>query len=280
MEVSKTNPLTVENVQVTVITPTYNQGAFIGDTIQSVVSQTYKNIEYMIVDNESEDGTEQTVRKFMTQYDNITYIRERDAGQADALNKGFDRSSGSVVCWLNSDNFYCDDRVIEKIVKIFQEKKEVDVVYGDGFCSDKDGNILYSHRINQKHVSMKYFNILCPILQPSSFWRKTDARLKNDYPHSFDWLFFRELYMKEKKFYYFNQFLSIYRMYDSNKTGADSWQRRKELYNVVRNHIGPYHIVAVGFYLIYLSYRFSAITDVTGLANTVKKISKWVGEKV
>lgn len=280
MEALKTNHCAVENVQVTVITPTYNQGAFIGDTIQSVVSQTYKNIEYIIVDNESEDGTEQIVRRFMAQYDNITYIRERDAGQADALNKGFDRSSGSVVCWLNSDDFYYDDRVIEKIVKIFRDKEDVDVIYGNGFCSDKNGNILYPHKINQKHVSMRYFNILCPILQPSSFWRKNDVRLKNDYPHSFDWLFFRELYMRNKKFHYLNQFLSVYRMYDSNKTGADSWQRRKELYDVVRNHIGPYHVVAVGFYLIYLSYRFSTVTGVTGVADTVKKISKWVGEKV
>lgn len=280
METFKTNNHAVEDVQVTVITPTYNQAAFIGDTIQSVVSQTHKNIEYIIIDNESADGTEQIVRRFMAQYDNITYVREKDAGQADALNKGFDLAGGSIVCWLNSDDYYYDHLVIGKIVKIFQEKKDIDVIYGDGFCSDKDGNILCPHRINTKHVSVKYFNILCPILQPSSFWRKNETRLKNDYPHSFDWLFFRELYMKKKIFYYLNQFLSVYRMYDSNKTGADSWKRRKELFDVVRNHVGPYHIVAMGFYLIYLSYLFSAITGFTGVANAVKKISKWVGAKI
>ncbi|HOC60476.1 MAG TPA: glycosyltransferase family 2 protein [Smithellaceae bacterium] len=280
MEAGKTNHCAVEDVQVTVITPTYNQGTFIGDTIRSVVSQTYKNIEYIIVDNESDDGTEQIVRRFIVQYDNIKYFREKDAGQADALNKGFDLAAGSIVCWLNSDDYYFDHSVIGRIVQLFQENEDVDVIYGDGFCSDKDGNILYSHRINQKHVSMKYFNILCPILQPSSFWRKNEIRLRNDYPHSFDWLFFREMYLKKKKFYYLNQSLSVYRMYDSNKTGTDSWIRRKELFDVVRNHIGPYHIIAAGFYLIYLSYRFSAITGLTGVANTVKKISKWVGEKV
>ena len=127
---------------------------------------------------------------------------------------------------------------------------------------------------------MKYLNILSPILQPSSFWRKNDIRLKNEYPYSFDWVFFREMFIRELKFFYFNEYLSIYRMYDSNKTGADNWKRRKELYGVVRSNLGTYNMVAFGFYLIYLSYWFSQKTGFRWVKSIVKKVSKLVGEKI
>ena len=269
----------VRDLLVTIITPTYNQGEFIEETIKSVVYQTYKNIEYIIIDNESDDGTEQIVQRYKT-HCSINYLREKDFGQADALNKGFDLANGSIVCWLNSDDYYFDNSVIEKIVNIFKKNKDVDIIYGNGYCGDKLGNILYPHMINTKHLSMKYLNILSPILQPSSFWRKNDIRLKNEYPYSFDWVFFREMFIRGLKFFYFNEYLSIYRMYDSNKTGADNWKRRKELYGVVRSNLGTYNIVAFGFYLIYLSYWFSQKTGFRWVKSIVKKVSKLVGGKI
>ncbi len=73
-------------MKITVITPTFNQAEFIKDTIESVVNQSYQNIEYIIVDNCSEDGTEEIVRTYMERYPYIVYIREKDRGQADAIN--------------------------------------------------------------------------------------------------------------------------------------------------------------------------------------------------
>lgn len=272
--------IAVSGVLVTVITPTYNQGEFIEETIKSVVLQTYKNIEYIIIDNQSDDATEQIIKRYMTQYRNIHYIREKDSGQADALNKGFDLAKGSIVCWLNSDDYYFENSVIEKIVKIFNEKEDIDVIYGNGYCCDKHGNILYPHMINTKHLSLKYLNILCPILQPSSFWRTNDTRLKNEYPYGFDWVFFRELFINGLKFFYFNEYLSIYRMYDSNKTGADNWKRRKELYSVVRNNLGKFNIITFGFYIIYLFYWFSEKTGFSWLKSILRKATKLIGGKI
>lgn len=271
---------TEDDLLVTVITPTYNQGEFIEDTIKSVIYQTYKNIDYLIIDNESDDKTEEIVNKYRALCGNIRYIREKDRGQADALNKGFNLANGNIVCWLNSDDYYADNTVIEKIVGIFKEKQDIDVIFGNGYCCDKSGKISYPHIINTKHVSLKYLNILCPILQPSSFWRKNGIRLQNEYRYSFDWIFFREMFKRGKKFFYFNEYLSMYRMYESNKTGADNWKRRKELCGVVRNNIGTYSLITFGFYMIYLSYRLSQITGLGWVKGIVRKVSKGVGKKI
>ena len=75
----------------TVITPTFNQAAYIKDTIDSVLSQKHRDIEYIIVDNNSDDGTEDIVRDYMARDNRIIYIREADKGQAEAINKGFNR---------------------------------------------------------------------------------------------------------------------------------------------------------------------------------------------
>jgi glycosyltransferase involved in cell wall biosynthesis len=265
---------------ITIITPTYNQGEFIEETIKSVVLQTYKNIEYIIIDNESDDGTERIIQRYMMQYNNIQYIREKDSGQADALNKGFNLAKGSIVCWLNSDDYYFENSVIEKIVKIFKENEDIDVIYGNGYCCNKHGDILYQHIINTKHLSLKYLNILCPILQPSSFWRTNDTMLKIEYTYCFDWVFFRELFINGLSFFYYDEYLSVYRMYDSNKTGADNWKRRKELYTVVRNNLGRSNIITFGFYLTYLVYRLSEENGFLGLKSIVRKVTRLIGQKI
>jgi glycosyltransferase involved in cell wall biosynthesis len=279
-DVREKNETVVRDLLVSIITPTYNQGEFIEETIKSVVYQTYKNIDYIIIDNESNDRTEQIVKRYRTQYRNIHYVREKDSGQAAALNKGFNLAKGSIVCWINSDDYYFDNLVIEKIVNIFREKEDVDVIYGNGYCCDKRGNILYPHMINTKHLSLKYLNILCPILQPSSFWRTNCIRLDTKYSYGFDWIFFRELFLKQFKFFYFNEYLSVYRMYDSNKTGADNWKRRRELYSVVRNNLGSYNVITFGFYIIYLSYWFSQKTGFGWIKNIVRKVIKLIGKKI
>jgi glycosyltransferase involved in cell wall biosynthesis len=269
-----------DDLLVTVITPTYNQGEFIEDTIKSVIFQTYKNIEYLIIDNESDDKTEQIVNQYRALYGNIRYIREKDSGQADALNKGFNLANGNIVCWLNSDDYYAHNNVIEKIVGIFSEKQDIDVIFGNGYCCDKLGNISHPHMINTKHVTMKYLNILCPILQPSSFWRKNDFRLHNEYTYGFDWILFREMFMEGLKFHYFNEHLSVYRMYENNKTGADSWKRRKELYCVVRKNIGKYNLITFGFFMIYLFYRVSQVNGLGWVKGIVRKVSEFIGRKI
>lgn len=104
-----TNPL------VSIITPSYNKGEFIEETIQSVLSQTYHNIEYIIIDGKSTDNTEQILKK----YPGINWISEPDKGQTDAINKGMRRAKGEILAYLNADDTYLPDTV-ETIVNVFQ----------------------------------------------------------------------------------------------------------------------------------------------------------------
>jgi glycosyltransferase involved in cell wall biosynthesis len=114
--------------KISIITVVWNNKATIKDAIDSVLSQTYKNIEYIIIDGASTDGTIEVVKSYR---DKITkFISEKDKGLYDAMNKGLALATGDIVGILNSDDFYIDEFAIEKIVKEFEEK-QVDSVYAD-----------------------------------------------------------------------------------------------------------------------------------------------------
>jgi len=115
-------------VKISIITVVYNNNLTIKDAINSVLSQTYKNIEYIIIDGASSDGTVEIIKSYG---DKITkFISEPDSGLYDAMNKGIELATGDVIGILNSDDFYIDELVIEKVVKVFEEKR-VDSLYAD-----------------------------------------------------------------------------------------------------------------------------------------------------
>lgn len=93
--------------RITVVTPSFNQGQFIEQTIRSVLMQGYPNLEYMIFDGGSSDGSVETIRKYEN---HLAYWQsEPDRGQSHAINKGFKRSTGQIICWLNSDDYFLPD---------------------------------------------------------------------------------------------------------------------------------------------------------------------------
>ncbi|MBE0514903.1 glycosyltransferase family 2 protein [Sulfurimonas sp.] len=115
-------------MKISIITVVYNNVATIKDAIDSVLDQTYKNIEYIIIDGASTDGTVEIVQSYG---DKISkFVSEPDRGLYDAMNKGIALATGDVVGILNSDDFYIDEYVIEKVVKELEEK-QVDSVYAD-----------------------------------------------------------------------------------------------------------------------------------------------------
>jgi len=115
-------------MKVSIITVSWNSAKTIEDTIQSVVNQTYKDIEYIIIDGLSSDGTMDIVNKYKDQISVI--VSEKDSGIFDAFNKGVKLATGDVIGILNSDDFYTSADTIEKVVNVFVEKN-VDSVYAD-----------------------------------------------------------------------------------------------------------------------------------------------------
>lgn len=118
----------MKNPLVTIITPSYNQGEFIEETIESILNQTYTNIEYIIVDGKSNDETSFILDKYRDKIDII--IQEPDKGQSDAITKGFKLANGELVGWVNSDDILYSD-CVEKIVQLYQNNPNGVIYYSE-----------------------------------------------------------------------------------------------------------------------------------------------------
>jgi glycosyltransferase involved in cell wall biosynthesis len=158
--------------KISIITPSYNQGCFIEETIRSVLLQGYPNLEYIIIDGGSTDNTLEVIKKYQ---DFISYwVSEPDTGQSNAINKGITMSTGEIVAWLNSDDIYLNG-ALEKIGTFFLCHPYAGLVYGD--C-------LTINEVNQKieKIEAGNFNfnkLICEdfIPQPSAFIQR---RVFND----------------------------------------------------------------------------------------------------
>ena len=123
-------------MKISIITATYNSAATVRHTIESVLNQTYPDIEYIIIDGASKDDTLDIVNEYSDRI--ATVISERDKGIYDAMNKGVAAATGDVIGILNSDDFFTDDRVIQRVVDAF-DTQELDAVYGDiHYVNDDD----------------------------------------------------------------------------------------------------------------------------------------------
>ncbi len=137
------------NPLVTIITVSFNSEKTIRKTIESVKYQTYNNIEYIVVDGKSSDNSLQIINEYS--FIN-TVISEKDSGIYDAMNKGLTASKGDIIAFLNSDDHYFDEHVVQKVCNIFL-KYHVDTVFGDvGYFSSKNNKKLF------RRYSSKFFS--------------------------------------------------------------------------------------------------------------------------
>jgi GT2 family glycosyltransferase len=153
---------------VSVITPSYNQAAYLEQTILSVLEQDYPHIEYFVMDGASTDNSVDIIRKYESKL--AWWVSEKDKGQADAINKGFARATGEVIAWLNSDDYYLAGAV-SAAVKMFEEHPEVVLVYGNMLAVDEHGKTF--NKLNYKQLTLE--DLLCfqIIGQPAVFMRRS-----------------------------------------------------------------------------------------------------------
>ncbi len=123
-------------MKVSIITIVLNNKEYIKAAIDSVLSQTYPDIEYIIVDGESSDGTWEIIQSYRSELSKI--FRGKDGGIYPAMNKGLQAATGDIVGILNSDDFYPDSHVIERVVKAFEQNPNAGAVYGDLQYVDRD----------------------------------------------------------------------------------------------------------------------------------------------
>jgi glycosyltransferase involved in cell wall biosynthesis len=151
--------------RVSIVTPSLNQGQFIRATIESVLSQTYPNIEYFVVDGGSTDGTLDILREYGTR---IRWSSEPDSGQTNAINKGLQQARGEIVAYLNSDDVLLPDAV-ETVVHYLRAHPECDLVYGDAEIVDASGRVIGSYPTADYTFERLMQN--CCICQPAAYWR-------------------------------------------------------------------------------------------------------------
>ncbi len=154
---------------VTIVTPSYNQAAYLEETIQSVLNQDYKNIQYIIVDGASTDGSVDLIKRYENKI--IKWISESDRGQTDAINKGFSLAKGEIIGWLNSDDTLLPHAVSEA-VRFLIDNPAVGLIYGDANFIDGNSEVIGKFPAAQttlKKLRRGYVHIP----QQASFFRKS-----------------------------------------------------------------------------------------------------------
>ena len=156
-----------ETPLVSIITPSYNQAAFLEKTMRSVLEQDYPAIEYMVVDGGSKDDSVNIIKKYSGQL--AWWVSEKDSGQAEAINKGLSRAKGEFIAWLNSDD-YLMPGAVASAVKVLQNNPASNFVYGNVRVVAPDQTIL--NQLTYKDWQLKDLMAFHIIGQPAVFMRR------------------------------------------------------------------------------------------------------------
>jgi glycosyltransferase involved in cell wall biosynthesis len=223
---------------ISVITPSYNQGHFIEETIRSVLEQGYSNLEFSVFDGGSADQTVEVLKKYGAQ---LSFWRsERDEGQAAAINEGFRRATGDILCWLNSDDLQYRNTLSTVAGLLGSCLDQPVVVYG--------GCEMFEDRTQKREIrpprpfSQELLETVDFIDQPSVFWTRkaweTVGPLDETLHYGFDWEWFLRA-GKVCRFFATDVMLSRYRIHRAHKSATGGKKRWMELLTVVRRHSSP-----------------------------------------
>ena len=214
-----------------IITPSFNQAGFLEETINSVLGQNYPQVEYMIVDGASSDGSVGIIEKYANSL--AWWVSEIDAGQADAINKGFARATGEIVAWLNSDDYYLPE-TLAKVAALFEENPTAGIIYGDVLSVDGDGNPINVQRFSPYTVDdLVAFKI---ISQPAVFLRRSVLEQAGYLDLNYHFLLDHHLWLRVAQLapmLYTPQILAAARYHENAKNIAHAERFGKEAFKIL-----------------------------------------------
>lgn len=220
-----------------IITVTYNAGKVLEDTIQSVITQTYKNLEYIIVDGKSTDGTMDIVNRYREHIHTI--VSEPDKGLYDAMNKGIDLATGDYLCFLNAGDELHEDDTLQLIVHSLNGEKELpDVIYGETAIVDEEGHFLRMRRLSTpEHLTWKSFQHGMLVCHQAFMPRRDLAvkyNLKYRFSADFDWC----IRIMKKSRVLHNTHLTIIDYLNEGMTTRNHKASLKERFHIMCHHYG------------------------------------------
>lgn len=220
-----------------IITVTYNAGKALEDTIQSVITQTYKNVEYIIVDGKSTDGTMDIVNRYREHIHTI--VSEPDNGLYDAMNKGIDLATGDYLCFLNAGDELHEDDTLQLIVHSLNGEKELpDVIYGETAIVDEEGHFLRMRRLSTpEHLTWKSFQHGMLVCHQAFMPRRDLAvkyNLKYRFSADFDWC----IRIMKKSRVLHNTHLTIIDYLNEGMTTRNHKASLKERFHIMCHHYG------------------------------------------
>jgi glycosyltransferase involved in cell wall biosynthesis len=223
--------------KITIVTPSYNQGRFLEQTILSVIGQHYPDLEYIIMDGGSTDDSIEIIKKYDSHL--AHWESGKDRGQAHAINKGLALATGSIFGWINSDDFYLPGTLSFVAEQLDAGKPEL--LFGNCLHFVDDQQRAYGSDVRSEHETRDLL-LADYIIQPSSFWTRESwlkAGVLDELLHfGFDWEWFIRAMKAGVAFRPTNRYLSAYRIHGEHKTAVGGDKRRRELASIYGRHAG------------------------------------------
>ena len=232
-----------------IITPSYNQGKYIEDTIRSVLNQNYTNFEHIVLDNKSTDNTINILKK----YDHLKWKSEKDNGQTNAINKGLKIASGDIIGYLNSDDMLLTG-AFEFIENYFKNNKNIDLIYGNCILTDTEGRIIKNRKSEEFNLSRLLYLGYSYIQQPSTFFRKSIVEDVGYFDESLKYVMDYDYWIRAAKngkvLKYIDKDLSLMRIHREAKTFTENKEMFKEAFSVSKKY-GGNKLVRYHFHYIF-----------------------------
>jgi glycosyltransferase involved in cell wall biosynthesis len=224
--------------KISVIVPSYNQGAYIERTIQSILNQRYPNLEIIVMDGGSTDQTLKILKKYSKK---IVWFSEKDAGQADAINKGLRFSSGQILAYLNSDDTY-EPKALHTIAKYFLKHPKTQFVYGQGCLINKKDKRIGMY--NDSPMTHKSLYAACGISQPTAFWTREVYRKIGPFDATLQYTMDYDYWIRVSAHYSLQHLktpLANTRIHAQSKTSSQTHKLHLDAVRTLLKHYGSVH---------------------------------------
>ncbi len=206
-------------LKISIVTPSFNQAGFLEKTIHSVINQHYSHLEYIVMDGGSNDGSIDILRKYMEYL--TKWASEPDKGQSDAINKGFKKATGDLLCWLNSDDILFPG-TLRRIASFFKAHTCADIITGNVVYIDENDYIVQCIRIPRMRWFFYRFGVGYFCAPAVFFKRELYERvggLDIDLHYSMDIDLWHKFRLAGAKVYHIKEYLGAFRVHSSSKTG-------------------------------------------------------------